>query len=264
MKIATILSAAYLISPGRGVGHRMDVGVVHAFATSFISTRSSSITVGQHSCTATSLIQRDVTILPSSAYPANWASGATDKILVLFASNNDDDNDEKKNSRNNHVNNNDGKDQNNSLTGGIVDWISYRLERADFFEIRRDIILVTCFVLGRYLVYDISTGSKLVPGFDIQDIVWLSGTMSSAALLGLYWTAAGLLTRLFETRGAISLPANAVNIAMCCPLWIASEHFLQFGPADIGGRTLDASVANGFVGLTSFMAVMKTLTMDWR
>jgi len=168
------------------------------------------------------------------------------------------------------INNNDGDDGNDTDNNKINnDWVSSRLRRADFEEIQRDIILCSCFVLGRYLIYDISTGAKVVAGFDSQDIIWLSGTLSSAALLGIYWTAAGLLTRLFETtRGisSLSLMANLVNIAMCCPLWIATEHFLRFGPSDsdIGGSTLDQSIANGFLGLTIFMTGMKTITSDWR
>eukprot|EP00527_Entomoneis_sp_CCMP2396_P002781 CAMPEP_0198147044 /NCGR_PEP_ID=MMETSP1443-20131203/33120_1 /TAXON_ID=186043 /ORGANISM="Entomoneis sp., Strain CCMP2396" /LENGTH=201 /DNA_ID=CAMNT_0043811197 /DNA_START=240 /DNA_END=845 /DNA_ORIENTATION=+ len=163
-------------------------------------------------------------------------------------------------------NNNDNGDKNEEKDAGIMDAIIQRVEQADFFEIRRDAILVTCFVLCRYFIHDITTGEKLVPGFEIQDIVYVTGTFSSAALLGLYWTAAGLLTRSFESGSGSysSLLANAVNVAACCPLWIATEHLLGFGPLDIGGPTLDASVANGFVGLASFMAVMKTLTRDWR
>ena len=168
----------------------------------------------------------------------------TDRSLLLFANKNDDDDDNNKENNNN--------------------WISARLERADFSEIRRDVILCTCFVLGRYFIYDVTTGAKLVPGFvfDTQDAIWLTGTLSSAALLGIYWTAAGLLTRLFETRGSVQ--ANAVNIAMAVPIWISTEHFLHFGPPNIGGSTLDASVANAFLGLAIFMAVTKTITSDWR
>lgn len=172
--------------------------------------------------------------------------------VVLFSGENSDDDGE---------NNNDNGDNEKEDAGNIMDAITKRLERADFSEIRRDAILVTCFVLCRYFVHDMTTGTKMVPGFEIQDVVYLTGTFSSAALLGLYWTAAGLLTRTFESS---SLLANAVNIAACCPLWIATEHLLHFGPPDIGGPTLDASVANGFVGLASFMAIMKTLTRDWR
>jgi hypothetical protein len=146
------------------------------------------------------------------------------------------------------INNNDDDDNDtDDNNGNNDDWIASRLRRADFEEIQRDIILCVCFVLGRYLIYDISTGAKVVAGFDTQDIIWLTGTLSSSALLGIYWTMAGLfLTRLFETRGSsLSLVANLVNIAMCCPLWIATEHFLHFGPSDIGGSTLDQTIANG-------------------
>ena len=166
------------------------------------------------------------------------------------------------------INNNDDDDiDTDDNNGNNDDWITSRLQRADFEEIQRDIILTSCFVLGRYFIYDISTGAKVVAGFDTQDAIWLTGTLSSATLLGIYWTLAGLLTRLFETtRGisSLSLIANLVNIAMCCPLWIATEHFFHFGPSDIGGSTLDQSIANGFLGLTIFMTGMKTITSNWR
>jgi len=68
--------------------------------------------------------------------------------ILLFGINNNDDN-----------NNSNNKDDNN---GNNDDWITSRLQRADFEEIQRDIILCSCFVLGRYFIYDISTGAKVV------------------------------------------------------------------------------------------------------
>ena len=162
-------------------------------------------------------------------------------------------------------NNNDNKEDYTDDNYSTKNWIMTRLEQADLVEVRRDLMLTTCFVLGRYFVYDITTGIKIVPGFDIQDLLWLSGTLSSATLLGIYWTVAGLLTRLFETKSSsTNLIANAVNIAMCCPIWIASEHYFHFGPKDVGGATLDISIANGFIGLSVFIAAIKTITSDWR
>lgn len=159
----------------------------------------------------------------------------------------------------------DDDNNNNDNKEDTKNWIMTRLEQADLVEVRRDLILTTCFVLGRYFVYDITTGRKIVPGFDIQDLLWLSGTLSSATLLGICWTVAGLLTRLFETKtSSTNLIANAVNIAMCCPIWIASEHYFHFGPTDVGGATLDISIANGFIGLSVFIVAIKTITSDWR
>lgn len=229
MAIIRLLSAVCLMS-------KIDLGV-HAFTATL---GPNSLVMPARSSSSTPRFDRHSTLATRAAIDAG-------KGLVLFASNNDDD---------------DGKNDN-----PIISRLQRRLQRADFSDIQQDVILVSCFVLGRYFLHDITTGEKLVPGFDIQDIVWLSGTLSSAALLGLYWTAAGLLTRLFETRGAtlpLILTANAVNIAMCCPLWIASEKYFQFGPPDIGGPTLGASIANGFLGLASFMAVIKTITLDGR
>ena len=199
-----------------------------------------------------------------SSASSRAAAPANGKRLVQFASNkNDDCENEDIKGNNNNSRSNEG-DESNPLER----WITSRIQRANLSSIRRDVILTSCFVLGRYFVYDVLTGQKITPGFDVQDLVYLSGTLSSAALLGVYWTAAGLfLTRLFETRGGqgggSEAIANAVNIAMCCPAWIATEHALHFGPSNVGGPTLDAAVANGFVGLAVFMAVMKSATYDW-
>ena len=188
--------------------------------------------------------QRDGRFAPSS--PRCRISPTPSR--ALFARNDDDDRDTER--------------------GSGTNPIDARLARADFPEMRRDLVLTACFVLGRYLLYDISTGAKAEPGFDAADAVYLSGTLSSASVLAAYWTAAGLLTRLFENRRtrdlATTLLANAVNLAMCVPAWIATEHACRFGPADVGGSTLDGAVASAFVGLGCWMAAMKVVTADWR
>lgn len=160
------------------------------------------------------------------------------------------------------LNNSNNDDDNNGDEGN---WIMQRLQRADVLEIRRDAVLVACFVLSRFLVYDILTSVKVTPGWQVQDVVWLTGTFSSAVVLVTYWTIAGLLSRSFEassTRpyGPIQV---LVNVALCCPIWLATEHLLGFGPPDIGGSTLSEAIASGFLGLASFMTLSRALTADW-
>ena len=138
-----------------------------------------------------------------------------------------------------------------------------RFQKADFLEIRRDAVLVTCFVLSRFLVYDILTSTKATPGWVIQDVVWLTGTFSSAVVLVVYWTIAGLLSRTFETTRPYGPVQVLVNVALCCPIWLATEHLFGFGPANIGGETLAQAIATGFLGLASFMALSRALTTDW-
>ena len=138
-----------------------------------------------------------------------------------------------------------------------------RLQKADFLEIRRDAVLVTCFVLSRFLVYDVLTSTKVTPGWVVQDIVWVSGTVSSAVVLVVYWTLAGLLSRTFESTRPYGPVQVLVNVALCCPIWLATEHLFGFGPANIGGETLSQAIASGFLGLASFMTLSRALTTDW-
>lgn len=46
-----------------------------------------------------------------------------------------------------------------------------------------------------------------------------------------------------------------VNVALSCPIWIATEHFFDFGPSNIGGATMGASIAAGFTQLACTMIV---------
>ncbi|KAG7372461.1 hypothetical protein IV203_018604 [Nitzschia inconspicua] len=143
-------------------------------------------------------------------------------------------------------------------------WLQRRLQKADWMEIRRDAVLVTCFVLSRFLVYDILTSTKVTPGWVIQDAVWLTGTFSSATVLVIYWTMAGLLSKSFEPKSSVYGPVQVlVNVALCCPIWLATEHLLQFGPPNIGGDSLSQAIATGFLGLASFMTLARALTSEW-
>jgi len=164
---------------------------------------------------------------------------------------------------------NDEDDDNNNQDGrdDDVSWFAQRLNQADPLEIRLDATLVACYVLCRFLVYDITMNDvKAVPGWEIRDWIWLTGTLSSATVLAFYWTCAGLLSRSFETTtttttsNSRTLIQVLVNTALCCPTWLATEHLLHFGPADIGGPTLPIAIGTGFFGLASFMTLAKALT----
>lgn len=167
------------------------------------------------------------------------------------------------NNNENNNNNNDDDDENENF-------LLRRFERADKIEIRNDATLVACYVLCRFLVYDLTSGAKIEPGWEIQDWIWLTGTFSSATVLVVYYVVAGLLSRTYEANttfaafGPNPIIRSLVNVALCCPVWLATEHLLGFGPADIGGSTLGVAVATGFVGFGSFMALAKTLTAGLR
>jgi hypothetical protein len=161
-------------------------------------------------------------------------------------------------------NRNDDENDNND------NWLSKRLDKADVIEIRNDAALVACYVLCRFFIYDITTGTKITPGFEIQDIIWLTGTFSSATVLVMYWTLAGLLSRSYESSNnsnssssnssPLSIYQTLVNVTLCCPIWLATEHYLHFGPSNIGGDTLSIAVGTGFIGLGSFMVLAKLIT----
>jgi hypothetical protein len=174
---------------------------------------------------------------------------------------------------NNNENNNENENNGDDVFGVgpfDLDLITRRIDKADKMEMRNDATLVACYVLCRFLVYDISSGAKIAPGWEIQDWIWLTGTFSSATVLVVYYVIAGLLSRTYEsnTTFAVFGPSPViralVNVVLCCPVWLATEHLLHFGPADIGGDTLPVAVVTGFVGLGSFMAVAKTLTAGMR
>ena len=174
-------------------------------------------------------------------------------------------------SNNNDNNNENENDESNGINGPFdFDLLSRRFDKADKIEMRNDATLVACYVLCRFLVYDITSGAKIEPGWEVQDWIWLTGTFSSATVLVLYYVTAGLLSRTYETNtsfaafGPSPVLRAVINVALCCPVWLATEHFLGFGPSNIGGDTLAVSVATGFVGFGSFMALAKSLMVGIR
>jgi hypothetical protein len=170
------------------------------------------------------------------------------------------------NRRNENENDDENDNDDNDDFNFNFNWLSKRLDKADVIEIRNDAVLVACYVLCRFLIYDVATGTKISPGFEIQDFIWLTGTFSSATVLVIYWTLAGLLSRSYEfsnsssSSSPLSIYQTLVNVTLCCPIWLATEHYLHFGPSNIGGDTLSIAIATGFIGLGSFMVLAKVIT----
>ena len=173
---------------------------------------------------------------------------------------------------NNNDNNNENDDKTTIDLVNIfdLDLLTRRWNQADKVEIRNDATLVACYVLSRFLVYDITSGAKVQPGWEVQDWIWLTGTFSSAVVLMVYYVIAGLLSRAYESNTAFAVAGPSpviralVNVVLCTPIWLATEHLLGFGPSDIGGSTLAITVTTGFVGFGSFMALAKILTAGMR
>lgn len=76
-----------------------------------------------------------------------------------------------------------------------------------------------------------------------------------------YWTIAGYLSRSFEKEMDSSFIASQVliNVVLCCPIWLATERWLGFGPLGISGATFGSSIAVGFLSLATFMILGRGL-----
>mmetsp|Transcript_1131 Transcript_1131/g.1787 ORF Transcript_1131/g.1787 Transcript_1131/m.1787 type:complete len:370 (-) Transcript_1131:145-1254(-) len=80
-------------------------------------------------------------------------------------------------------------------------------------EVRLDTTLTSCFVLSRFLWYDLSLPPKTVPQFEIQDIIMLVNVCSSVIVLGMCWTCAGIVSGIFllSTSEQNTTPQNINN-----------------------------------------------------
>jgi hypothetical protein len=116
-------------------------------------------------------------------------------------------------------------------------WLVENLQKSNIEKIRQDALLVSTFVLAR----KISHLRKSNNHHFLLPLYWY--------FIG-YWTMAGLLTKSFQGSRPLPLPLGIgqtmVNIALCCPFRIATEHLLEFGPSDMGGSTLEMAIASGF------------------
>ena len=110
----------------------------------------------------------------------------------------------------------------------VSEWMSERIERANWIEVREDATLCAIHVLARFLIYDISLPSKEIPGFEIVDVVAVLDTFSSAGVLAMLWTLNGVfVTGLFapnddEYKNAYSSRLVATTL-LSVPLWITVE-----------------------------------------
>ena len=120
---------------------------------------------------------------------------------------------------------------------------------------------MTCHVLARFLCYDLTLPTKDVPGLNIADVIALLHTFSSAALLCLLWTAAGLIVRLFENVQDFEKIAKTVILA--APIWILLEQVLgwSFTVDTVSMQTgyvtsLDVMLEHVSLGVVGLLATM--------
>lgn len=137
------------------------------------------------------------------------------------------------------------------------DWMDERIEKADSLEIRLDATLVLCYVLSRFLAVDLSTPPKAVPGFQVEDVILLLNTFSSASLLVGLWVIIGLGTRLFERPLLLSRVVYTALFAG--PLWAVIESTLRWQPFDHPSSTEDGLFATlGLCGTILIGRVVST------
>ena len=90
-------------------------------------------------------------------------------------------------------------DDDDENEGDTKSKISSILEQVDPLEIRLDATLLAIYVLCRFLFYDVTTGVKQSPGWELQDVIMLLQTFSSAIVLAGLWTLVGVFgTGLFQ------------------------------------------------------------------
>ena len=157
---------------------------------------------------------------------------------------------EGKNADNKNVSNNDNDDDDDE----ILDFWKERWEAADALEVRLDCTLVTCHTLARFLCFDMTLPAKQVPGLEIADIIMLLHTFSSAVLLALLWTMAGLAVQLFED--AQDLYKVSATTILAAPLWILLERALGWS---LDYDNIVQQILLGSTGLWATMTLSRSI-----
>ena len=153
--------------------------------------------------------------------------------------------------------NNDDNEDDQEISGAFA-FLLARWERADLLEVRLDATLVACHVLCRFLVYDLTLPKKIVPGFEVFDIILLVDTFSSVAVLALLWTAAGLVTGIFEPTRRRFDPVRVVSTAaLIGPVWIVTEIVFRWPPwtTAVYPASLITTLLVGVAGLCATMCL---------
>ncbi len=163
-------------------------------------------------------------------------------------------------------------------------------------EIRLDATLASCYGLCRFLIFDVSTGAKDMPGWQLTDFIMLGGAFSSCIVLSLLWSVVGIWTGIFNydddtnttTSNSRTSPADqdanqneneiiwnvASTAAIVGPLWLFMEIIFGWPPGGvmIHPNELDFAsnndtylyyiytIVTGTVGLASIMCLNKVLT----
>ncbi len=124
--------------------------------------------------------------------------------------------------------NDDNENDGNDSTHNHNNKIASILEQVDPLEIRLDATLLAIYVLCRFLFYDVTTGVKQTPGWELHDVIMILQTFSSAIVLSGLWTLVGVFgTGLFQ-YDTNSVDNNVwkrplLNAILSAPLWVLIE-----------------------------------------
>jgi hypothetical protein len=135
-----------------------------------------------------------------------------------------------------------------------------RIEAADPLEVRLDATLAMCHTLARFLSYDMTLTPKETPQLEVADLVMLVDTFTSALVLALFWTVAGLVTKLFED--AQSWSRLTLTALLAAPIWLGVEIALGWPAAGAGGPLYE-HILVGSVGIWGTMCLGRVVSSLW-
>ena len=157
-------------------------------------------------------------------------------------------------------------------------FITDAFKSSDLLEIRLDATLASCYGLSRFFIYDITTGAKDMPGWQLSDFIMLGGAFSSCIVLSILWTFVGIFTGIFESTSTSDDENSFLQIVLTAlivgPFWLLVEICLGWPPSGvlimdnlITGNIIDmivGTVATGTIGLASVMAIGRSIPPELR
>ena len=153
--------------------------------------------------------------------------------------------------------------------------LSNQVQNINLLEVRLDATLASCYSLCRFLIFDITTGAKDVPGWQLSDFIMLGGAFSSCIVLACLWSLVGIAIDIFdEQRGdEYNLFKVFLNAFISGPIWLLLEVAFGWPPGGvIAGNdfvsvnimALLGHITTGSIGLASVMCLGKVYTSGWR
>lgn len=152
--------------------------------------------------------------------------------------------------------------------------LSDRIHNIDVLEVRLDATLASCYGLCRFLIFDLTTGAKDVPGWQLNDFIMLGGAFSSCISLACLWSVVGIAIGTFNDHSAeYDLFKIILNAFIAGPIWLLLEVAFGWPP---GGLIVEydftslnimgllTHVATGSTGLASIMCFGKVYTTGWK